>query len=186
MNEDIDKCLSIGFTSFLSKPCRKELVRSMVKQYVVNPVPQNPLSPTRFSSQRRVVMPTPMERPILGNANGQIVASLSQLPPGVIGTEHRSSMKALHSSPSKESLQPNSRPSTPTQNLTSIPMHLYPIPSASTSPASSSRPVEIRDLEVSTLSKRRTITIKEAMTSTPTEIGGSTSKAMITITPANA
>ena len=34
MAEDRTRCLDIGFTGFLSKPCRKELMRSVVKHYI--------------------------------------------------------------------------------------------------------------------------------------------------------
>lgn len=34
MNEDIEKCLSIGFTAFLSKPARKEVLRDKIAEVI--------------------------------------------------------------------------------------------------------------------------------------------------------
>src|SRR5687768_8372992 len=58
MSEDINKCLQIGFTGFLSKPCRKEIVRSMVKQYArtnTDPAHQPPSPPSPPTRNMRLV-----------------------------------------------------------------------------------------------------------------------------------
>lgn len=172
MNEDIDKCLSIGFTSFLSKPCRKETVRQMVKQYVTitpnTPTPMTPLSPIAASPstkrkstvQRRVLPPQQQQHhqqqqhqqqqtTILNNANGQIVASLSPLPPGVHGAVSDNRIHHRFPSSSSSPLKQHDvggwpRPASPVVGtgvvntvaggLSPIPMQLYPITSASSSP----------------------------------------------------
>ena len=85
MAEDITKCVSIGFTSFLSKPCRKELVRSMVKQYARTPQQAAVTSSSSGggATSKRTLAASPVL--ITSSTNGQIVASLSPLPPSAVG-----------------------------------------------------------------------------------------------------
>lgn len=159
MNDDIDKCLSIGFTSFLSKPCRKETVRQLVKQYVTNPVVQT--SPARQSSLRRVLPPT-----ILGNANGQIFASIAN-----IATTGNGEGRAARFQAAKDALVGAGPPSSPASGSASVGSGSGGGLSASNSPNPHLRSVD-RDTLAHPLGadghRRAAITMKTITTPTPT------------------